>query len=188
VQGAGCRVQGAGFRVQVGYLPCTRPAVGRAASVAPPAVTLSALFLSRALSVYVSLALTLSLRLSVSLALTLSLCLYLSVSLPCTRPAVAAVPPAGPCFRDYFFFFFTLVTGRRRSLSLKLSDTRVYEPQIRARLGTSRHPGRLRRPSCRVSGFKAHCSTLESTQGQIDGFFGQLPYKCHQNRVASVGY
>ena len=36
---------------------------------------------------------------------------------------------------DFFFFFFTLVTGPRRSLSLKLSDTRVYEPQIRARLG-----------------------------------------------------
>ena len=33
-----------------------------------------------------------------------------------------------------FFFFFTLVTGRRRSFSLKLSDTRVYEPQIQARL------------------------------------------------------
>jgi len=30
-------------------------------------------------------------------------------------------------------------------------------------------------------------STLEATQGQIDGFFSQLPYKCHQNRVASVG-
>ena len=30
----------------------------------------------------------------------------------------------------FFFFFFTLVTGPRRSLSLKLSDTRVYEPQI----------------------------------------------------------
>jgi len=27
-------------------------------------------------------------------------------------------------------FFFTLVTGPRRSLSLKLSDTKVYEPQI----------------------------------------------------------
>ena len=33
------------------------------------------------------------------------------------------------------FFFFTLVTGPRRSLSLKLSDARVYEPEIRARLG-----------------------------------------------------
>jgi len=37
------------------------------------------------------------------------------------------------------FFFFTLVTGHRRSLSLKLSDTRVYEPHIRARLGTTAH-------------------------------------------------
>ena len=34
-------------------------------------------------------------------------------------------------------FFFTLVTGPSRSLSLKLSDARVYEPQIRARLGTT---------------------------------------------------
>jgi len=33
--------------------------------------------------------------------------------------------------RRYFFFFFTLVTGPRRSLSLKLSDTKVYEPQTR---------------------------------------------------------
>ena len=39
-------------------------------------------------------------------------------------------------FRPHFFFF-TLVTGPRRYLSLKLSDTRVYEPQIRARLGTT---------------------------------------------------
>ena len=41
-------------------------------------------------------------------------------------------------FRDLqvlLFFFFTLVTGPRRSLSLRLSDTRVYEPQTRARLG-----------------------------------------------------
>ena len=31
----------------------------------------------------------------------------------------------------FFFFFFTLLTGPRRSLSLKLRDTRVYAPQIR---------------------------------------------------------
>ena len=41
------------------------------------------------------------------------------------------------CFHMEVFFFFTLVTGPTRSLSLKLSDTRVYEPQIRARLGTT---------------------------------------------------
>ena len=37
----------------------------------------------------------------------------------------------------FFFFFFTLVTGHGRSLSLKLSDERVYEPPLRARLGTA---------------------------------------------------
>ena len=37
-------------------------------------------------------------------------------------------------------FFFTLVTGPRRSLSLKLSDKRVYEPQIRALLGNHNTP------------------------------------------------
>jgi len=30
-------------------------------------------------------------------------------------------------------------------------------------------------------------ATLEATQGQMDGFFIQLPYKNHQNRMASVG-
>ena len=29
--------------------------------------------------------------------------------------------------------------------------------------------------------------TLEATPRQVDGFFSQLPYKCHQNRMASVG-
>jgi len=29
-----------------------------------------------------------------------------------------------------FFFFFTLVAGPKRSLRLKLSDTKVYEPQM----------------------------------------------------------
>ena len=32
----------------------------------------------------------------------------------------------------YLLFFFTLATSLRRSLILKLSDTRVYEPHIRA--------------------------------------------------------
>ena len=38
--------------------------------------------------------------------------------------------PLGEVF--FFFFFFTLGTGPSRSLSLKLSDTRVYEPQLKA--------------------------------------------------------
>ena len=36
------------------------------------------------------------------------------------------------------FFFFTPVTGPRRSLSLKLSDTKVYDPQIRAQNRSAR--------------------------------------------------
>ena len=47
-----------------------------------------------------------------------------------TFPKVAVTQHA-----PLFFFFFTLVTGPRRPLSLKLSDTKVYEPHIRARLG-----------------------------------------------------
>ena len=47
---------------------------------------------------------------------------------------------------DPFFFFFTLVTGPRRFLSLELSDTRVHEPQIRARLCQTR--GWTRPRSC----------------------------------------
>jgi len=35
-----------------------------------------------------------------------------------------------------FFLFFTPVSGPRGSLSLKLSDARVYGPHIRARFGT----------------------------------------------------
>ena len=30
-------------------------------------------------------------------------------------------------------------------------------------------------------------TTLEATQGRIDGFLSQLPCKCHPNRVVSVG-
>ena len=42
--------------------------------------------------------------------------------------------------RCYFFsFLFAVVTSPRRSLTLTLSDTRVYEPQIRARLGITAH-------------------------------------------------
>ena len=59
-----------------------------------------------------------------------------------TKPAYSTVwVPLLQYF--FFFFFFTLVTGPRRSLSLRLSDTRVYEPQIRARLGTTALFGRV---------------------------------------------
>jgi len=53
--------------------------------------------------------------------------------------AVVARPPPIILIIILFFFFFTLVAGPRRSLSVKLSDTRVYAPRIRARLGTTAH-------------------------------------------------
>jgi len=43
-------------------------------------------------------------------------------------------------------------------------------------------------PRLQGAGFRVdNHPTLEATQGQIDGFLSQRPYKCHQNRVASVG-
>ena len=39
-------------------------------------------------------------------------------------------PPAFRVVQVPFFFFFTLVTGPRRSLSLKLSDTKVQVPLL----------------------------------------------------------
>jgi len=59
------------------------------------------------------------------------------------------------CVRTSYSFFFTLATGPRRSLRLKLSDTRVYEPQIRARLGTTAHRNRTRYTGCR--GARSSC-------------------------------
>ena len=52
------------------------------------------------------------------------------------RSATEPSPLCSTFSSSFFFFFFTLVTGPRRSLSLKLSDTRVYEHQIRAALAT----------------------------------------------------
>jgi len=49
------------------------------------------------------------------------------------RPALSCALRAGGCAHPLhviFFFFVTLVTGPRRSLSLKLRDTRVYEPPL----------------------------------------------------------
>ena len=79
--------------------------------------------------------------------------------------------------------------------SLELSDTKVYEPQMQALLGTASQlcavadhgqttgectfclsEGSARRP----------VTTLETTQGLIDGFFSQLPLKCYLLVVAPV--
>ena len=48
-----------------------------------------------------------------------------------------------------------------------------------------------RRARGKISCFRAldlrSCLALEATQGQLDGSFSQLPYKCHLEEVASVG-
>ena len=59
----------------------------------------------------------------------------------CQLSARARSPSPLARRRRYFFFFFvfTLVAGPKRSSSLKLSDTRVYEPQIRVLIVTTTH-------------------------------------------------
>jgi len=49
-----------------------------------------------------------------------------------------------------------LATGPRRSLRLKLSDTRVYEPYTRARLGNTAH-------SCKLVVLRETLPTLDQT-------------------------
>ena len=39
----------------------------------------------------------------------------------------------------------------------------------------------------RVEYQQVYNTTLEATQGQMDGFLSQLPYKCHLEEVVSVG-
>ena len=67
------------------------------------------------------------------------------------------------CRGCFFFLFFTLVTGPSRSLSLKLRDTRVYDPPIRARLGplvTSKHLSKCwPHPIMELQGCLAHKKT-----------------------------
>ena len=71
------------------------------------------------------------------------------------------------------FFFFTLVTGPRWSLRLKLSNTRVYEPQIRARLGTaaqfpSRRAPRLSPSATSFSGATAPPSSSSALLSNLE--------------------
>jgi len=81
---------------------------------------------------------------------------------PSRSPPPWPSPPPSPR-RNHsppFFFFFTLVTGPRRSLSLKLSDTRFYAPQIRARLGTT---ARARIKQCVWQSFSLASSIAKSS-------------------------
>ena len=47
--------------------------------------------------------------------------------------------PSFAAVRTIPLFYFTLITGPRRSLSLERSDASVYKPQIRAHFETTAH-------------------------------------------------
>jgi len=70
-------------------------------------------------------------------------------------------------------FFFTIVTGPRRSLSLKLSDTRVFEPQIRARLVATTY-------FCVVVVLKLRATPISSDRcsGSEEGAYLKLNFFC----------
>jgi len=79
----------------------------------------------------------------------------------CCRVCTYCLPnPRHICWQ--VFFFFTLVTGPRRSLILKLGDTRDYEPQVRAFLGTTggSHDRRATRLLASASSCSLHTPTL----------------------------
>ena len=46
---------------------------------------------------------------------------------------------------------------------------------------------RIRQPRGGPFQFLEQVHALEATQGQVDGFFSQPPYKCHLEEVTSVG-
>ena len=90
----------------------------------------------------------------------------------------------------FFFFFFTLGTGPRRSLDLKLRDARVFKPQIRAHLGTGRsssgcpHWSQAERSTREAwmtypakMTYPAHTPYRQSTREGLDALSGQpRPY------------
>ena len=62
--------------------------------------------------------------------------------------------------------------------------------KIRAATPSGHCAGLLKTPNLKPvqasSESSASVSTLEATQGQMDGSFSQLPYKCHLEEIASV--
>jgi len=78
---------------------------------------------------------------------------------PPVRSTLGAIDPLA---MSGTFFFCTLVTGPKRSLSLKRSETRVYEPQIPT-LGTARQ----RRCSWRGRAPSLLLSSLEWSDTQV---------------------
>jgi len=96
-------------------------------------------------------------------------------SVPCRRMMSRLVQGEGLLI--FFFVFFTLVTGPRRSLSLKQSDTRVYAPQTRARLGTN-HASRPPSPGANTDQY-IHAANL-TTAGWRWGYLRLIDWRVTQ--------
>jgi len=97
-------------------------------------------------------------------------------------------------FIEVGLFLTSPLTGNRfhiytHSLSrLSLEKNCPWPPSTRRRtyLTQGYLTGRIKRwQTCTLPWIRS--ATLEGTQGQINGFCCQLSYKCHQNRVSSVG-
>jgi len=63
----------------------------------------------------------------------------------------------------------------------------TYPPEARDGHGPSTLASCVHTPSPSCWKISTAQATLEATQGQIDSFFSQLPYKCYLEEVASVG-
>ena len=88
--------------------------------------------------------------------------IYMLRGAPCSRahPSAATTPPetAGRLAVSGSLLLLLLYsrTGPRRALSLKLSETRVYEPEKRTRLGRNRE-------LCTLSRARHHCRPVYHT-------------------------
>jgi len=133
----------------------------------------------------------LSLSVTHTHSLSHTLSLSRSSSLPLSLSHTHTVPPQGGArmYAQRFFFFFTLhVYDTRRSLSLELSDTRVYEPQrLRGGPGRDRESERVceresERERERERGDMEHASRPLELVKNTTG--GETDVRCHGLRVA----
>jgi len=92
---------------------------------------------------------------------------------------VHSLPQQEPT-HHFFFFFCTLVTGPRRSLSLKLSDSRVCKSHLRARLPITRGAAPARKMVMGVLPVPPHV-TFPTLRTHARGQFLQW-YLAHKKR------
>ena len=83
---------------------------------------------------------------------------------------------------------FSLSISLSHSISLSLTHTFSHGGERAWRRDGARRRRAFAAPPLTLTGrVVLFIPALEATQRRVDGFFSQLPYKCHQTRVASVG-